>query len=395
MTDDRHHPAPLSRAPRRPRLARQAISLLSLLVASFAVAPLGASDCPTEAGRSIRFLIGSWSVLDASGAEVGRTTIEPAAGGCALQERWRAGSVSGAGLMVFDPGDTVWLQLGGSSDGRTTSYRGEVEQGTLQLEGDHSLPDGSQLSARALFTPQADGTVRHTLELSRDGGAVPGFEGLYVPVGTPGRDRPPTTASASAPAAPSAAPPDDAAPASASSDPGVRATSRTRSSAEIAPAAPVRVEPLSAEAELEDREVVEMASPMVLRVPLGPVEKLPEGYAWSSREVSRYVVEQVSISLLRASLKRQRGRVRLTVDLDLIGRAFRQVVDLQVALRDADGEVVSTAEVSGEAVGRSLPAQSQDGSVRKSLQLEIDTEAFQAALEAASRPELEIQVDVR
>lgn len=379
-----------------------ASALLGILGASLATTR--ALACSPEIARQVRFLEGQWSVVDAGGSAIARSEIRRSGEACAWVERWSAGGVTGISLLSWNPVSEQWVQVGASSDGTFVEYRSESGTDDLVLLGEHSLADGVKVGARASFSPRADGSIAHRLELESGGALETQFDGAYVPTSSSTRPTsrritaadppdPPDSSEASpgSPGTPDAST-EIRAERSSAPDQGVRAQTAPRAAPDTEP---VRVAPVSQETARDERSTIEMASPMVLRIPLGPVEKLPEGYAWSSRDVARYVVDDVTIQLLRASQRLKRGRSVLEIDLDIAGSRFSHQLDLGVELLDSSGEVVAAAFSQGEKVGRSLSEQIQSGFVRKTLTLEVESERYARLFEGSERPELEITVEVR
>ena len=144
-------------------------------------------------------------------------------------------------------------------------------------------------------------------------------------------------------------------------------------------------------------ERIAMASPMVLRLPLGKVESLPEGYAWITRDTAPYLCDGVTIEGVQVERRVRRGRVELGVELAVHGTRAARRVNVGVELRrggrpDADDAVASGA-VAGR-VGRTIPAQIEHGSVALEVPLAMDAGAFDEIVGDAERPELVITLTV-
>lgn len=69
---------------------------------------------------------------------------------------------------VADNGSVVW-------------YEGEVRDGAMHYTGEQISAKGNKTLARVLLQPQPDGTVRHRIENSTDGGKTwsSGFDAIY------------------------------------------------------------------------------------------------------------------------------------------------------------------------------------------------------------------------
>ena len=144
-------------------------------------------------------------------------------------------------------------------------------------------------------------------------------------------------------------------------------------------------------------ERIAMVSPMLLRVPLGAVESLPEGYAWVSRDTAPYLCEGVTIERVQVERRVRRGRVLLDVGLALHGaRGSRRVsvaVDLRRAGRPDDDDPVASGAVAGR-VGRIIPEQIEHDSVAFDVPLSMDAADFDEIVADAERPELVITLTV-
>jgi len=140
----------------------------------------------------------------------------------------------------------------------------------------------------------------------------------------------------------------------------------------------------------EKRPKTHLQSPMVLEVPVGPVEDLPRGYSWTTAETAQYVTEGASI---RKLIVTRRGS-DLEVTAVLHGEGYLQHADLQVELLSG-GETVASAALSDFALGRSLLAQNRGDGLEKDLVLELGREAFERVFGAEERPVLRLVLTAR
>ena len=117
-----------------------------------------------------------------SGFEMGRSHIESALDGCAIEETW-TGTFGGNGksLTSYDVATKRWLQHYVSSTGTFNDYAGKAEGKSIVMIAPGSAA-GKPIQIRMSFTPLADGRVRQFMETSSDGGATwtPGFDGYYA-----------------------------------------------------------------------------------------------------------------------------------------------------------------------------------------------------------------------
>jgi len=137
--------------------------------------------------RGLDFWIGDWIVRNASGSEMGRSRIEPALDGCAIEETW-TGAYGGNGKSPtsYDVANKRWVQHYVSSSGSYNDYAGQVE-GTSVVMIAPAGTAAKPVKIRMSFTPLADGRVRQQMESSSDGGATwtLGFDGYYAKVTPP------------------------------------------------------------------------------------------------------------------------------------------------------------------------------------------------------------------
>ena len=87
---------------------------------------------------------------------------------------------AGTSLNFYDPFDERWHQTWIANDGQPLYLVGGIEDGKMVLGDD---PQDGRPRSRITWTPQPDGTVRQTWEMSRDGGATwdVAFDGHYLP----------------------------------------------------------------------------------------------------------------------------------------------------------------------------------------------------------------------
>jgi tetratricopeptide (TPR) repeat protein len=135
-----------------------------------------------DAYRALDFWIGDWIVRNAGGNEMGRSHIEPALDGCAIEETW-TGAYGGNGksLTSYDVTSKRWVQHYVTSSGSYNDYAGRVEgKSVVMIAPGGTAAKPAQI--RMSFTPLGDGRVRQLMETSTDGGATwaPSFDGYYA-----------------------------------------------------------------------------------------------------------------------------------------------------------------------------------------------------------------------
>ena len=342
--------------------------------------------------RALDFLLGEWRLVSGDdpvgGETVGRSRIEKLEDGCLIAETWAfADGRSGRTYSTFDGAAGSWRRFSVSNQGVVIQSSGAVEERVLLARGERTTAAGETSNWRERWAPEAEGRIRVVAGRSTAGGrgdrarsAV--FEGYYVPAGEP----------VVQPSSPVEAPSPPPAPVETAPRP---------TTVEVEPqAAPVigEVRPDSARAaDAANIERIAMESPMVLRLPLGTVEVLPTGYAWTTRDTEPYLCEGVTIERVEVARRLRRGRVELQVELALHGTRSSRRVDVEIGLLRAgqqdQGAVVASGSASGR-VGRGIPAQIQYGAVALTVSLPMTVEAFDAAVADAERPELLITLAV-
>jgi hypothetical protein len=138
--------------------------------------PQGVAPAPCKTDPNARrfdFWVGDWTVTTMGGQRVGESSVQIVSGGCALLENWTSASGGmGKSLNAYNRRTKMWQQYWVGQTGDVTEYlesewRGD---GALVYHGTGSRPDGSATMSKLTFTPQPDGAVRQTGELSADGG---------------------------------------------------------------------------------------------------------------------------------------------------------------------------------------------------------------------------------
>jgi hypothetical protein len=355
--------------------------------------PAAAQEAPPEPPRpceddpvhdQLDFWLGEWRVVGAEGQVLGHNRIEKRHGGCVVSEEWTSArsGVTGGSVNYVDPSDGRWRQVYVGGGGYVFDYEAELRDGAMRFEGRVTAPDGTGGPTRMVLEPLGDGRVRQTIEHSEDGGATwkTDFVGTYEPA--VGREAAIAPAPAPAPdpalrTKPAPVPAPEAAPAPAPAPP-------PRQVVAISAQAPEDALPP------EKRPKTQLQSPMVLEVPVGPVEDLPRGYSWTTSETAQYVTEGASI---RKLIVTRRGS-DLEVTAVLHGEGYLQHAGLQVELLSG-GEAVASAALSDFALGRSLLAQNRGDGLEKKLALELGREAFERAFGGEERPVLRLVLTAR
>ncbi|MGD2113519.1 MAG: hypothetical protein PVG07_00595 [Acidobacteriota bacterium] len=382
---------------RRPRLLALPVCLAALACLLAGAAPAAAqqtgpprpcADDPLH--RQLDFWVGDWRVLGADGEPVGFNHVRRRHDGCVIEESWSSGGsdLTGQSMNYVDPRDGRWKQVWVDSSGTLVVYDGELRDGAMHFEGENVRHDGTVARARVVVEPVGAERLRHRIEHSRDGGESweVVFDATYVPregrtTDEPSREPAPEPGPESVPRpapepAPAPAPEPTPEPAS---EGGVRAASG---------AVPAQEVPL------EERNRVHLESPMVLDVPVGPIESIPAEYSWSTEETSIYLTEGVSVRRVTLSRSERGGTVDVEVVAALHGRRYLEHADLAAELVWG-GEVLASAGLEDFAVGRSVKAQSSGFGLEKELTLSVPRERFEEAFGGEERPVLKLTVAVR
>ncbi len=379
---------------------RMAVSILFGMgvLAAWPLAAQPSGVCETdETYQALDFLVGEWRLVS-GGEVVGGSSVEKLADGCLIAETWTfADGRSGRTYSTFDVAAGVWRRFSVSNGGALVRSEGKPEGSELVLTGEFISADGRRSIWRERLTREAAGRIAAVSGYSRRAGrgdrpSTLVFEGTYEPVGRPVADPPAPVETAARPPAPVEEKPSAVEP--VPDDP---APAEPRPARAPVPAAG---EVTAESARADDAAAIEriaMASPMVLRLPLGKVESLPEGYAWITRDTAPYLCDGVTIEGVQVERRVRRGRVELGVELAVHGTRAARRVNVGVELRrggrpDADDAVASGA-VAGR-VGRTIPAQIEHGSVALEVPLAMDAGAFDEIVGDAERPELVITLTV-
>ena len=146
---------------------------------------------------------------------------------------------------------------------------------------------------------------------------------------------------------------------------------------------------------LEERNRIFLESPMILELPIGPIESIPEEYSWSSKETSVYVSGGVSVRRVTLSRDEHGKKVDVEATAVLYSSGYLDHVDLTAELVWR-GDVLAQASEDKVSVGRSVLSQSEGDGLEKRFTLTVDRSRFEEAFgDADERPVLRLTVTVR
>ena len=134
---------------------------------------------------------------------------------------------------------------------------------------------------------------------------------------------------------------------------------------------------------------------MLVDLQLGPIDKLPDGYAWSSKDLARYEIDGATIENVEVRRRTRRGKSRLLVTLFGSSPKFTDEFDVSIEVVDAAGNSLSDIGEGRLYVGRSIGQQIEQGSTSLKIELETRTDELNAALASGERPKLAIKVVAR
>lgn len=139
--------------------------------------------CTGEEFRQFDFWIGEWDVT-AGERSAGRNRVTSILDGCALFEEYTAtgGQYAGKSLNIYDSTAGAWHQSWVDNQGLLLQLRGGLEDGRMVLSGERTDRDGNPVADRITWSPNGDGTVQQTWEVSQDGGETWNtvFDGTYA-----------------------------------------------------------------------------------------------------------------------------------------------------------------------------------------------------------------------
>jgi hypothetical protein len=386
------------------RFASTSIALLALIGLLAVPAPAAESPCSSDPGHAeLMRWAGDWEVVQ-DGAVVATSTVREILEGCAFEEiRQRADGSEERGLIYLDPLDGKWRQRWLSSLGDTGSLEIEFTDEGLAVTGEIHTRIGERMWVRGTATAAEGGGFEEEGEMSLDGGASYQSMGttLYLP---PGRVA--LSEAAQAPVAPAADPtpmvmPAQPAPTPSPPTPQPQVVSTPEPVAPADEAVAPQPEPdeagkvtVRSKRKAKQVELVSMESPMTLEFELGPIDALPPGTAWRTRELARFIAERVNVPLVGVSRRQRRGKSALEVTVHLRAQAVQTRVDLEVDLL-SDGASVGRQEGQNIVLGKLIGSHDPEDGRPYTLRFDLDEAAFAELFADGKRPSVRLTVAVR
>jgi hypothetical protein len=155
---------------------------MRILPAALALPLSVLATCDTDAYRAFDFWLGDWQVHTANGKLAGNNQISVEYDGCVVHERYTTGrGYSGESLNIYDSHRQVWHQTWVDTAGTLLLLEGNLQDGSMVLEGNTAAADGLITHHRITWTPNADGSVRQLWESTdKQGQWTVAFDGLYT-----------------------------------------------------------------------------------------------------------------------------------------------------------------------------------------------------------------------
>ena len=155
------------------RALKSGILLLVLVLARQGSGVDVASCGSRPESRQLDFWVGDWNVEEtgAPGKTIASSHEEKIIGGCVLLESYTEGAeYTGKSMNFYDPVLKKWRQTWVDSTGGVSEFRGELQGGALQLEGESHTANGKLVLRKMVLTPLGPDRVRQHSEASIDGG---------------------------------------------------------------------------------------------------------------------------------------------------------------------------------------------------------------------------------
>jgi hypothetical protein len=128
--------------------------------------------CTGPVYRQFDFWIGDWDVFDVDipGKLVARARINPILDGCVLLEDYQdTNGHKGQSFNIYDAAGKVWRQSWVTNRGEFLLLRGDIERGSMVMNGVGHSANGQEQRIRGIWKPAENG-VREIAVTSVDGG---------------------------------------------------------------------------------------------------------------------------------------------------------------------------------------------------------------------------------
>ena len=278
------------------------------------------------------------------------------------------------------------------------------EWDVVEIGGEILIAEGTMTRAR--IECRADGRLRHLIEISEDGGRTwtSLFDGLYSPMvapmaeaAAPSTSPPPAVAerAASESEAPAPVRPPDSSRAADTAEPppadeptqhqAVRQASQEGSEVNAVSRVLQRDE-IAQEAKPE----LHMASPLVLEIVPGEVDRYPEGTAWQTDETAGFIVNDVILKKISLGRKAKGDSVDLLIGSTLYSSKRLRNADVFFEAL-VDGNLVGSAQMKKVRVGLSIPGHGKKGMLVETS-MRLSREVFDSVFEDDAEPMLRVTI---
>ena len=140
--------------------------------------------CTAPEYSQFDFWVGERRVTDGDNKVVGTNAIDKILDGCVLRESWTSTTgMRGNSLNIYSQARGAWHQTWVDSNGMLLELDGGLVGGNMVLKGETPARDGEGTVLHEItWRPLADGRVRQTWKVSKDGGASwqEVFDGFYA-----------------------------------------------------------------------------------------------------------------------------------------------------------------------------------------------------------------------
>lgn len=158
-----------------------AITMMFLFTGNL-IAQSNCACCEPE-HQQFDFWVGTWTVTDAKGKQLGENEIVKTDGNCLVMESWTGDSgTTGTSMNYYDKTDDSWNQLWVDNQGTILKLKGKFNSGKMIMKSAlQEGPQGGKFYNQISWSPNTEGTVSQVWEIYNDEGALLQtlFKGIY------------------------------------------------------------------------------------------------------------------------------------------------------------------------------------------------------------------------